>query len=80
MNELDGYAEARECRFRASYRGVLLPGVGAGGMGAVVIDGGVHGDGDLVVLDDIDKNIVRGFRRFGRQQGDADPGRIVVDG
>lgn len=80
MNELDGYAEGREGRFRASHRGVLLLGMGAGGVGAVVFDGGVDGDGDFFVLNDVDKDIVHGLRRLGRQQGDADFGRVVVDG
>ena len=79
MNELDGFAERREGCSRADDCGVLLSGMGAGGVGAIV-DGGVDGDGDLVVIDDVDKDIVHGLRRLGRQQGDADFGRILVDG
>jgi len=48
--------------------------------GGAIVDSGVDSDGDLVVIDDVDKDIVHGLRRLGRQQGDADFGRVLVDG
>ena len=45
-----------------------------------IVDSGVDSDGDLVVIDDVDKDIVHGLRSLGRQQGDADFGRVLVDG
>lgn len=61
-DESVGFEEGRGGYWRAAFGGGVLLRVGACGVGSILVDSGVYGDTDFVVLDDVDESVFVGFR------------------